>query len=163
MRSQLISITTDGSTSWSAPEVPCYCATTRAAAFLRHSPHPCLQAIIAAGDWDQDGLMDVVGTNGLLNLALVGWNHGGGNFTYVSTLQSGFETGRVGAADLNGDGLPEIVTANLRARSLSVFENRTLSAPTGAVSRKTHGSAGRSTSTCRSRHCRNRVPEWWSE
>jgi hypothetical protein len=80
---------------------------------------------VAAGDLDQDGLMDVVGTSGVLNLAFVGWNRGGGNFTHVSSLQSGYETGRVGAADLNGDGLPEIVTANARARSISVFRNTT--------------------------------------
>jgi hypothetical protein len=103
---------------------------------------PVPAAWVAAGDWDQDGLMDVVGTNPLLDLALVGWNQGAGNFTYTSTLQTGFETARVGAADLNGDGLPEIVTCNLRARSISVLENRTASAPTSAVSRKTHGTAG---------------------
>ena len=32
------------------------------------------------GDWDQDGLMDIVGTDGVRNLVLVGWNHGGGEF-----------------------------------------------------------------------------------
>jgi hypothetical protein len=84
---------------------------------------------IAAADWDHDGLMDIVGTNGALDLALVGWNQGGGNFILISSLQAGFETGRVGAADLNGDGLPEIITGNLRARSISVFENTTT--PTG--------------------------------
>ena len=95
---------------------------------------PVPAGYIAAGDWDQDGLMDVVGINGLLNLALVGWNHGGGNFTYVSSLQAGFETGRVGVADLNGDGLPEIVTANLRARSISVFQNTTGAGPSPSPS-----------------------------
>jgi cell division septation protein DedD len=84
---------------------------------------------IASGDWDQDGLVDIVGTDGVRNLALVGWNRGAGNFTHVSSLQAGFETGRAGAADLNGDGLPEIVTANGRARSISVFTNQTGAAP----------------------------------
>ena len=98
--------------------------------FLAPLTTPVPAGFIAAGDWDQDGLMDVVGTNGVLDLALVGWNHGGGNFTHVSSLQSGFETGRVGAADLNGDGFPEIVTCNGRARSISVFKNTTGPEPT---------------------------------
>ena len=93
--------------------------------FLPPLNTPVPAGFIAAGDWDQDGLMDVVGTDGVLDLALVGWNHGGGNFTYVSSLQAGFETGRAGAADLNGDGFPEIVTCNGRARSISVFTNTT--------------------------------------
>jgi hypothetical protein len=83
---------------------------------------------IEAGDWDQDGLMDIVGTD-VLHLAFVGWNQGGGNFIHVSTLEAGYETARPGAADLNGDGLPEIITGNLRARSISVFKNTTI--PTG--------------------------------
>jgi cell division septation protein DedD len=83
---------------------------------------------IEAGDWDQDGLMDIVGTD-VLHLAFVGWNQGGGNFIHVSTLEAGYETARPGAADLNGDGLPEIITGNLRARSISVFKNTTT--PTG--------------------------------
>ena len=91
---------------------------------------PVPAGYIAAGDWDQDGLMDIVGTNGVLDLALVGWNHGGGNFTHVSSLLSGYETGRAGAADLNGDGFPEIITSNGRARSISVFTNTTASGPT---------------------------------
>ena len=69
--------------------------------------------------------MDLVGTDGVYNLALVGWNHGGGNFTHVSSLLSGYQTARTGAADLNGDGFPEIVTSNRRARSISVFKNTT--------------------------------------
>ena len=91
---------------------------------------PVPAGYIAAGDWDQDGLMDVVGTNGVLNLALVGWNHGGGTFTHLSSLQAGYETGRAGADDLNNDGLPEIVTCNGRARSISVFVNTTGATPT---------------------------------
>jgi hypothetical protein len=91
---------------------------------------PVPAGYVAAGDWDQDGLMDIVGTNGLLSLALVGWNHGGGNFTHVSSLQSGYQTGRAGAADLNSDGFPEIITSNGRARSISVFTNTTVSGPT---------------------------------
>ena len=104
---------------------------------------PVPAGYLAAGDWDQDGLMDVVGINGLLDLALVGWNHGGGNFTYVSSLQAGFETGRVGVADLNGDGFPEIVTANLRARSISVFQNTTGAGPSPSPSRPTASPAPR--------------------
>jgi hypothetical protein len=77
---------------------------------------PVPAAYIAAGDGDQDGLVDVVGTNGVLNLALVGWNQGGGNFIHVSSLQAGYGTGRAGAADLNADGFPEIVTCSERAR-----------------------------------------------
>jgi len=102
----------------------------QAGGFLPPITTPVPAGYIAAGDWDQDGLMDIVGTNGVLDLALVGWNHGGGNFTYVSSLQSGYETGRAGAADLNGDGFPEIVTSNGRARSISVFTNTTASGPT---------------------------------
>ena len=84
---------------------------------------------VEAGDWDQDGLMDIVGTDGVQNLALIGWNQGGGNFIHLSSLEAGNETARPAAADLNGDGLPEIITGNLRARSISVFKNTTK--PTG--------------------------------
>ncbi len=90
---------------------------------------PVPAGYIASGDWDQDGLVDIAGTDGVRNLALVGWNRGAGNFTHVSSLQAGFETGRAGAADLDGDGLPEIVTGNGRARSISVFTNQTGAPP----------------------------------
>jgi FG-GAP-like repeat len=96
--------------------------------FLPPVTTPVPAGYIEAGDWDQDGLMDIVGTDGVRNLALVGWNQRGGNFTHVSSLEAGYETARPGAADLNGDGLPEIITGNLRARSISVFKNTT---PTG--------------------------------
>ena len=42
---------------------------------------------IAAEDWDQDGIMDLVGTDGVYNLALVGWNQGGANFMHVSSFK----------------------------------------------------------------------------
>ena len=105
---------------------------------------PVPAGYIAAGDWDRDGLLDFAGSDGNANLALVGWNRGAGSFSYVAALQSGYATGRIGAADLNGDGLPEIVTANGRSRSLAVFQNTTAAplAATGVVSRKVHGSAG---------------------
>jgi len=90
---------------------------------------PVPAGFIASGDWDQDGLVDIVGTDGVRNLALVGWNRGAGNFTHISSLQAGYETGRAGAADLDGDGLPEIVAGNGRARSISVFTNQTGAAP----------------------------------
>jgi len=112
--------------------------------FLAPITTPVQGAFVAAADWDGDGLVDVVGTNGNANVALVGWNRGGGTFEQIGVVQSGYETHRAGAADLNGDGRPEIVVCNLRARSLSVFAN-TSARPlevTRTVSRKTHGNAG---------------------
>jgi hypothetical protein len=102
----------------------------QAGSFLPPIATPVPAGYVAAGDWDQDGLMDIVGTNQVLSLALLGWNQGAGNFTYLSSLQSGYQTGRAGAADLNSDGFPEIITSNGRARSISVFTNTTGSGPT---------------------------------
>lgn len=96
--------------------------------FLPPVTTPVPAGYVEAGDWDRDGLTDIVGTD-VLHLALLGWNQGGGNFIHVSSLEAGYETARPGAADLNGDGLPEIITGNLRARSISVFKNTTT--PTG--------------------------------
>lgn len=105
---------------------------------------PVPAGFMAAADWDRDGLVDIVGTNGVANLALVGWNRGGGNFEYLAALPSGYGTERAGAADLDGDGLPEIVTCSSRARSLNVFQNITALplALSQVVSRKSHGNAG---------------------
>ena len=54
---------------------------------------PVPAGFITTGDWNQDGLMDIAGTDGVLSLVLVGWNQGAGNFTHVSSLQTGFRTG----------------------------------------------------------------------
>ena len=56
--------------------------------FLAPLITPVPAGYLAAGDWDQDGLMDVVGTNGVLNLALVGMEPRRGQF-HLCQLPSG--------------------------------------------------------------------------
>lgn len=79
-----------------------------------------------AADFDADGDLDLVGTDYVLSQVHVGRNNGAGSFSLVRTMFAGYETDRVAAADTDGDGLPDIVTANGRARSISFFKNTTV-------------------------------------
>ncbi len=86
---------------------------------------PVQAGYIGAADWNLDGLLDIVGSNGVSNMALVGMNSGGGHFALVGTLPTGTGPGRLIGVDMDRDGKPEIVTANYQAQSLSVFQNIT--------------------------------------
>ncbi len=59
----------------------------------------------------------------------VALNDGTGHFSDSGTAFTvGYEPARLVAVDLNGDGLPEVITSSLRGGSVSVLINQTLRA-----------------------------------
>jgi len=100
--------------------------------FNNHSGGFTLQAgsAIASGgvgiaDFDQDGDMDIVATDFNRSLASVLLNDGVGQFALGAVVPVGFQAARCTGADFGHDLLPEIVTANLRAGSVSFVTNIT--------------------------------------
>jgi hypothetical protein len=84
---------------------------------------------LGTADFDHDGDIDMVATDFYGSLASVLLNDGTGHFTPDAVVPAGYQTGRCTGADLNKDALPEIVTANVRAGSISVVTNTTWTAP----------------------------------
>jgi hypothetical protein len=85
------------------------------------------------GDFDHDGQMDIVATDFNRNLATVLLNDGHAQFSSGAVVPVGYNAGRCTGADFGKDALPEIVTANLRAGSVSVVPNITWTAPASAT------------------------------
>lgn len=80
---------------------------------------------VTLSDVNRDGNADIITANGSANAAGVLLNNGNGAFRSVvqySTGGSSFPQS-VSAGDLNGDGFPDIVTANYIANSVSVLLN----------------------------------------
>ena len=84
---------------------------------------------VGLGDFDHDGDMDMVATEFFNSRATVLLNDGSGQFAADSTVPTGYQTGRCMGADFGQDALPEIVTANVRAGSISFVTNTTWTAP----------------------------------
>jgi hypothetical protein len=84
---------------------------------------PIVAGRLEANDFDNDGDLDVAGINYVLSEVNVGQNNGSGVFTLVDKFFTGYEPDRVAAGDIDGDGLSEILTANGRSQSISVFKN----------------------------------------
>jgi hypothetical protein len=80
---------------------------------------------VGLADFDQDGDMDIVATNFYGSLASVLLNDGAGQFAVDAVVPVGYEAFRCTGADFGHDGLPEIVTANVRAGSISFVTNAT--------------------------------------
>lgn len=94
-------------------------------------------SVVASGgvglaDFDLDGDLDIVATDFNRNLARVLLNDGAGHFATGAVVPTGYESGRCGGADFGNDALPEIVTANQRAGSVSFVTNTTWTAPVSA-------------------------------
>lgn len=68
--------------------------------------------IITAADVNQDGVLDLIGltTNGVF--VLFGDPTHPGQFVNTTTIPSGDGTSQLAVADLNGDGVPDLVVAN---------------------------------------------------
>src|SRR5436190_4198443 len=65
-----------------------------------------LGGVDAVADFDGDGDMDLLGPGG------IAVNDGHGRFTLAAATGLAFPRGRTVAGDLNGDGLPDLVSVN---------------------------------------------------
>jgi VCBS repeat protein len=85
---------------------------------------------ITAADVDGNGTLDVISTAPVRSRVYVALNDGTGHFTDSGTAFTvAFEPALLAAVDLNGDGLPEVITSNVRGGSVSVLINRTRAGP----------------------------------
>jgi hypothetical protein len=87
---------------------------------------------VGIADFDHDGDVDVVATDYNRSLAAVILNDGTGQLTPGPVVPVGYNPGRCTGADFGKDALPEIVTANGRAGSISFVTNTTWTAPVTA-------------------------------
>ena len=105
--------------------------TLTAGAVYKLNPVPSYAnaAALAAGDFNGDGKMDIAVTNYYSGAGgpLLQVFPGNGNYTlgtvYNVTLGSGDVPYGIAVADMNGDGKPDIVTANSYGDTVSVFKN----------------------------------------
>ena len=81
---------------------------------------------VAIGDLNGDGKPELVTANGRYetNTVSVLANRGDGTFRAQRDYATGLGPNSVAIGDLNGDGKPELATANSRASSVSVLANR---------------------------------------
>ena len=78
-------------------------------------------AFLATADFDSDGDTDFVITHWTEDFASVFLNRGDGTFAERKDYKTGLGNYGVDVGDLNGDGHPDIVTANYRDRSMSLL------------------------------------------
>ncbi len=87
---------------------------------------------VCIADFDLDGDTDMVAADFNRSLASVLLNDGAAHFELGALVPTGYQTGRCTGADFGHDALPEIVTANSRAGSISFVTNTTWTAPVSA-------------------------------
>jgi hypothetical protein len=87
---------------------------------------------VGVADFDHDGDVDMVAADFYRSQAAVLLNDGAGHFTSDAVMSTGYQTGRCTGADFGKDALPEIVTANSRAGTISFVTNTTWTAPASA-------------------------------
>jgi hypothetical protein len=80
--------------------------------------------LVATADMDSDGKPDAVTADSLADALCVFINDGTGKFPlrspdFTASLDAG--TGNIGLADLNGDGLPDIILTNYLTQNVSIF------------------------------------------
>jgi VCBS repeat protein len=81
---------------------------------------------VTAADVDGNGTLDVISAVAVRSRVYVALNDGTGHFTDSGkAFTVGYEPERVAAIDLNGDGLPEVITPNVTGNSITVLINQT--------------------------------------
>ena len=78
---------------------------------------------MASGDFDADGVIDLVTANPSASAVVVLLGKGGGLFADPASYLAGKGASAVAVADFNGDGLPDLAVANYAANSLSILLN----------------------------------------
>src|SRR5262249_44304891 len=73
---------------------------------------------ILAGDWNNDGVLDLAVSVGVHKSISILLGAGDGTFTVTGTFGTGGTTGLLASGDLNGDGVADLVAA-LTANSVS--------------------------------------------
>lgn len=79
--------------------------------------------MVAAGDIDHDGDVDLVAANGATNIVTVYRNNGFGSFTSTNSLPTAGAPLGIVLADVNGDGWLDIATTNNAANTVTVWWN----------------------------------------
>jgi hypothetical protein len=82
---------------------------------------PFPPAAYAAGDFNGDGKLDLVITDGSANGVTVMLNDGAGGFGPTKTYAAGAQPRAVAVSDLNGDGRLDLVVANIDSSNVSVL------------------------------------------
>jgi uncharacterized protein (TIGR03437 family) len=100
----------------------------------------------AAADVDGDGLIDLLGwmpTEGEPSTLCVFRGRGDGTLSLPVDTVAGWHASGQAAADMDGDGRPDIVTSNFRSNSVTVLIPRATGAP--ALNRATSAASGAAT------------------
>ncbi|MEI6142279.1 MAG: FG-GAP-like repeat-containing protein, partial [Mariniphaga sp.] len=88
--------------------------------YLRVATNPAVASkLFAIGDFNRDGIPDVAFDN--QNAVRVCFGDGNGSFTYSNSYAVGNNISSIITADLDADGVLDIVTSNADSRSLSVL------------------------------------------
>jgi hypothetical protein len=104
----------------------------RMGGFTLHQGEAIASGGVGLADFDLDGDTDMVAADFNRSLASVLLNDGAAHFQLGPVVPTGYQTGRCTGADFGHDALPEIVTANSRAGSISFVTNTTWTAPVSA-------------------------------
>lgn len=97
---------------------------------------------VAAADFNLDGFLDIVTSNSsaTANTITILLGNGAGSFTALPDVPAGSKPWSIAAGDLNGDGVPDVATANNGSSTLSILlNNGTASFPGGPIEKPTGG------------------------
>jgi hypothetical protein len=99
--------------------------TFRIEVATRLGPFSTAQALqtMLVGDFQHDGKLDVITTTSDLNAQTVLYFRGEGNGSFLPgrTLTTGRQTAYLAAADVNGDGLPDLIAGSFASSTLRVM------------------------------------------